>query len=259
MNTYNCKSPSPLLTIVTVVFNGGSSLEKTIKSVINQKIYSFQYIIIDGGSSDETINIIKQYSCAIDYWISEKDNGIYDAMNKGISVATGEWIIFINAGDRLLDNVLGDVEEIFGDLTTDVLYGDVVINKFGKNILDKAKPLQLINYSLPFCHQSAFVRTKHLKSMGFCLDFSICSDYNFFLKAKLQGLSFRYFNAPISIFEYGGVSSGLSSVYLLEKVKIIYKCHYCLIDKLFYLCMFLKMLIPLNRKAIPHIFKRIFK
>lgn len=93
----------PFFSIITVVYNGIESIEETIKSVINQPNLNFEYLIIDGGSKDGTLEVIKKYSQNISYWISEKDEGIYDAMNKGIAKATGDYVYFINCGDYLLE------------------------------------------------------------------------------------------------------------------------------------------------------------
>jgi glycosyltransferase involved in cell wall biosynthesis len=103
------KIKKPLVSIVTVVFNGGDFLEFTIKSVIQQNFVDFEYIIVDGGSTDATLSILKKYEDHIDYWISEADRGIYDAMNKAIDLANGEWLNFMNAGDRFVNcSVLQD-------------------------------------------------------------------------------------------------------------------------------------------------------
>src|SRR5258708_15361904 len=90
----------PVISIITVVYNGEAVLEKTIKSIVGQTYPHTEYIIIDGKSSDQTIEIIKRYENRITFWLSELDNGIYDAMNKGIARATGSWISFMNAGDQ---------------------------------------------------------------------------------------------------------------------------------------------------------------
>ena len=94
----------PLITIITVVFNNKRYLTKTIKSVLNQSYQNIEYIIIDGGSTDGTLKIIKKFDKKIDYWISEKDHGIYDAFNKGLKLATGDLIGFVNSDDILLKN-----------------------------------------------------------------------------------------------------------------------------------------------------------
>ena len=115
----------PLVSVVTVVFNGEKYLEETIQSVINQTYDNVEYIIIDGGSTDGTLDIIKKYEDRIDYWVSERDRGIYDAMNKGIDLASGEWINFMNAGDGL--DSYSILNEIFSNkinLKIGLIYGN---------------------------------------------------------------------------------------------------------------------------------------
>ena len=100
------KNLNPLISIITVVKNNEKYLEETIQSIINQKFKNFEYIIIDGKSTDRTLEIIKKYNTEIDYWISEDDKGIYDAFNKGINIANGELIGFVNSDDVLTPNAL---------------------------------------------------------------------------------------------------------------------------------------------------------
>ncbi|ORM38742.1 hypothetical protein A2G94_05325 [Francisella endosymbiont of Ornithodoros moubata] len=117
----------PLITVITVVYNGEAYLEKIILSVINQTYESVEYIIIDGGSTDGTIDIIKKYESKINYWISEAYNGIYDAMNKGIKLATGDWINFMNAGDLFYNlSVLERLHKNFS-LDLSILSGKVAM------------------------------------------------------------------------------------------------------------------------------------
>lgn len=116
----------PFITIVTVCYNAASVLEGTIKSVISQSCDDYEYIVIDGASKDDTLNIIEEYSEHISKWITEPDKGIYDAMNKGISMAKGKYIWFLNAGDRAYDDRV--VERLKSRAANiDVLYGEVMI------------------------------------------------------------------------------------------------------------------------------------
>lgn len=115
----------PLISVITVVFNGESCLEKTILNVIEQIYPNVEYIIIDGGSTDGTLDIIRRYENQIDYWISEKDKGIYDAMNKGIMTSTGKWINFMNAGDAFYGQAV--LEKIFtSNIDADLIYSDTM-------------------------------------------------------------------------------------------------------------------------------------
>ena len=117
----------PLISVITAVFNDKEHLEQTIKSVITQTYDNVEYIIIDGGSADGTLDIIRKYEHLIDYWISEPDEGIYDAMNKGIDLAAGEWINFMNAGDEFVDkNVIQDNLLLLNSNGTEFIYSDTI-------------------------------------------------------------------------------------------------------------------------------------
>ena len=130
----------PLISIVTVSYNAVATIEQTILSVINQTYSNIEYIIIDGGSTDGTLDVIKKYADKIAYWVSEPDKGIYDAMNKGIKVATGEWINFMNCGDYFVAN--NTLESVFGSgkiyKKAEILYGDSIQLNVEKKINEVA-------------------------------------------------------------------------------------------------------------------------
>ena len=138
------------ISIVTVCYNAVDTIEKTIQSVINQTYQNIEYIIIDGASTDGTVDVINRYRDKIAYFVSEPDKGIYDAMNKAIQVATGEWINFMNAGDFFASN--HTIDNIFGQeanyISQDVIYGDTIYDYSGSPITYKAKPLATLDYRM---------------------------------------------------------------------------------------------------------------
>jgi len=144
-------SDQQLITVVTVVFNGDQLLEETIRSVVRQTYKDIEYIIIDGGSTDGTLDIIKKYEDKIDYWISEPDDGIYDAMNKGIANATGDWIYFINAGDSLFSvKTLENLKLDSLSSATDILYGNfnIIDSQTGLGTFHNMQEIIDINFLL---------------------------------------------------------------------------------------------------------------
>ena len=167
----------PLITVVTVVYNGAESLEQTITSVINQTYDNIEYIIIDGASSDSTLDIIKKYEDKIDYWQSEPDKGIYDAMNKGISLSSGEWINFMNSGDCFFDHDV--IEKIskysINNPIYDIIYGDVV--KKDNTKIKQYSPTY-INFLLErsLCHQSIFAKKRTFINNYFNISYKIIAD-----------------------------------------------------------------------------------
>ena len=211
----------PLISIITVVYNGEKYLEETIQSAINQTYDNVEYIIIDGGSTDGTLEIIKKYEDKIDYWVSEKDSGIYDAMNKGIDLTSGEWINFMNAGDSFFDT--GIMQNIFQNTSYEnihVIYGNtkfVYDENTSKISIPKSK---CHKYHHQFVHQSAFIYTKIQKKYKFDTSFKIAGDSDFFTKIFNLGYKFLHINNTISIFAHGGISSSFSWQSIKEDIYI---------------------------------------
>ncbi|MHC0447285.1 glycosyltransferase family 2 protein [Flavobacterium sp. 3-218] len=246
----------PLISVITVSYNVVNTIEQTILSVINQGFDNYEYIIIDGGSQDGTLEIIKKFEDKITIWVSEPDKGIYDAMNKGVLLAKGEWVNFMNAGDLFANNISKLLNEALIDDSHDVIYGDVFIKKNEILSLDKAREIQQLNYSLNFCHQSSFVRREILIKHPFSLNYKISSDYNLFLNLFINGYNFYYIKSAISIFEYGGISSNASKKYIKERFLIISNSHKGISKKIWFGYKFAKMLLPFNRNTVLNFFKK---
>jgi len=197
----------PLITVVTVVYNGEEFLEETILSVINQTYENVEYIIIDGGSTDGTLDIIKKYDAQIDYWVSEPDGGIYDAMNKGITLATGEWINFMNAGDSFYtDKVLREIFESEISLEVDIFYGNYNVIYPAKKRIRKAGNHANMWKGSQICHQSSFIRCSLHKQNLFDTKTGIVADFRFFYESYQQGACFKYIDVVISNYAAGGIS-----------------------------------------------------
>jgi len=241
----------PLISIITVVFNGEKYLEETIQSVINQTYDNVEYIIIDGGSTDGTLDIIKKYEDQIDYWVSEKDNGIYDAMNKGIDLAAGKWINFMNAGDRFYNKKVLDkiVTKLFSDIVC--AYGNARW-KNGK----KAFP-----FCLPYIlrmpnHQTMFTKSDWLKKNKFDLTYSICADLD--SKMKIDSINgFYKIDELVCICEDGGISQDPLNLSKVQKEMILIhkKYHYLtwpyvILDR-FYI--FIKKILNLKYKSVKNV------
>lgn len=205
-----------MFTVVTITYNAESCVKKTIESIASQVYTGFEYLIIDGQSSDKTLYIAEKYqkdfnTKKISYKIiSESDKGIFDAMNKGISNACGEWIIFMNAGDMFYsDEVFGDIKKWISSNVSDddmILYGDTVVESNG--FYQKRKPGEIdkLVWMQPFYHQSVFVRTELMKNTMFDTQYRIAGDYDLFLKFYLKKLKFCYIPITVSIFGLDGVS-----------------------------------------------------
>jgi glycosyltransferase involved in cell wall biosynthesis len=196
----------PLITVVTVVYNGEDNLEQTIISVINQKYKNIEYLIIDGVSKDNTLNIIKKYENRIDYWISESDKGIYDAMNKGICLAKGDFINFMNCGDSFYSDmtIYSSVRYMIDNNNIDVFYGNT-LTRFNSGIYTVRAEEKIKNRmsDMPFCHQSTFTKTNLLKERNFVLKFKVMADYDFFRYLYINRKIFKYI--PLTISRYDAI------------------------------------------------------
>ncbi len=198
---------SPVCSVVTVTFNNAAELEKTILSVINQDYSNYEFIIIDGGSTDSTMEVITKYSENIDHWVSEDDAGIYDAMNKGIGFSKGKWLNFMNAGDIYINESV--LSKTFIDFNSyneySFLLGNTII-KYDEMQKRFRGDINQIKYGTQFIHQSTFISRKyHLKNF-YDTDESIAADYKFFYSAIHNKEPYFELNQDICLFASGGIS-----------------------------------------------------
>ena len=197
------------ISIITICLNAEKTIEKTINSVISQDYSNLEYIIVDGKSSDNTIGIIKNFHDPRIRWVSEKDNGISDAFNKGINLSTGEFIGLINADDYLVPHAIKSLMNQY-DGNSDVIYGNTIVDdkENGLKIIKKARNPELLKYEMPFIHQSSLVKFSAYKKYGYySTDYKICMDYELFARFYKNGASFQYIDTYVSFFSYGGTSS----------------------------------------------------
>jgi glycosyltransferase involved in cell wall biosynthesis len=212
------------VSIVTVVYNGDKFLEQTILSVLNQTYKNIEYIIIDGGSTDKTVEIIKKYENSLACWVSEKDRGIYDAMNKGVLKATGELVGIINSDDFYSETT--SVENIVAayqnNCTPDILYGNIKFFNPETNQTKVIYPSVLnLNKDMTLNHPSCFLRVDLYKSKLFDINFKICADYDLILFFYLNGKKLLYVDKMITTMRIGGASDNFKlstkEVFMVQK------------------------------------------
>lgn len=195
--------------VITICYNSEDTIERTIKSVIGQPNVDLEYIIIDGKSRDNTINVIKKYEEDIFYWSSEKDKGIYDAMNKGLSKATGDIVSFLNADDWYEDNILSYIGDYFQKHNVDVLTGKV--NRWiGDNkIIDRSveHPIDHLRYTMTVNHQTVFMKKELLNRIGnFSMDYRLAADYELMIRAYYRKARFGQADKYFVNFSNDGIS-----------------------------------------------------
>lgn len=204
------------ITVVTVAFNAREALETTIRNVAGQDYANLEYIVIDGGSADGSLEVIERHAADITRWVSEPDRGIYDAMNKGVAMATGDYCIFMNAGDTFVapdtvNTVVAGMER--GD---DVVYGDIVKNGVLKTSLAPRNCHKMF-----YCHQSAFTSTACLLAFPFDTAHRYSADFKQAKQLILAGKRFRHLPVAVAHFDTHGVSNTQRSKGLWDNVKVV--------------------------------------
>ena len=200
----------PLVSVITVCLNSQEHLEQAIKSVIEQSYDNIEYIIVDGGSSDGTLDIIRRYENETAYWVSEPDREIYDAINKGISHSTGEIVGIINSDDWYEPHAVQVVvEEWLKHRDAKVIYGNMmnVTETPQKTFYLESKPnIQLMKKQMGIYHPSCFITRDIYRREKYDLKFRLAADYALLLKLYLRGVKFHYVNRVLAYFRAGGAS-----------------------------------------------------
>lgn len=245
------------ISIITVCYNSAKTIEKTINSVISQDYPDFEYIIIDGASTDNTLNIIKKYQQTYPIkLISEPDNGIYDAMNKGVNIANGKWVLFLNSDDYLYNKeVISIVIPMLEKTNCDILYGATEFRYDNFNLIKQPSPLKAFWRRMPFCHQSCYTKRQLLINHPFDVSYKIAADYEFLLHHYKNGYYFHKTENIISSYSVNGVSDNLQFEATKECIEILKKeGSYTLKIKLFYKLIALK---PIIKKILPWRLKKV--
>lgn len=223
-----------LVTVITVVYNGEDYIEKTIQSVLEQSYDNIEYLIIDGGSSDGTLDIIQDYEESIDYWISEKDEGIYDAMNKGIKLSSGDIIGILNADDWYNQNAIEEVVNIFkNNEDVSMVHGAMnVYNKHNRLETCYGKSSELDpKYLAPFNHPTCFVSREVYEEIGvFDRSYSTAADYDFMLRFLNANMKAVYTEKVLTNFRQGGITTKVKFSPLVQIWNILRKNGYSLIS-----------------------------
>jgi glycosyltransferase involved in cell wall biosynthesis len=243
-----------LVTVVTIVLNDKTGLEKTINNVLNQTWQNIEYIIIDGKSDDGSLAVIEKHNEQIDYWISEPDHGIYDAMNKGISAANGQWVVFMNAGDCFYDNEVIEETMMAVPASACIVYGDDEIRyPNGLVGIRKAKPLCELWKGIICSHQSILCRRSLLTNFRFNTKYNIVADFEFLCRVFKQNHEFWNSQRVISSISAGGLSDS-------HRIRLrwqYYRCvHRMKIQNSFKVFFFYMLQISLE--AVKILFKKIF-
>lgn len=214
------------LSIITINKNNAQGLNRTILSIAEQTVNDFEYIIIDGASTDESVEVIKMHAGKIDFWVSEPDNGIYNAMNKGIRKSNGKFLLFLNSGDWLADNTVIEKVIPFLNIDFDIISGELYL----KNEKEIIKLLPPQNVNLNYCiehgltHPNTFIKRDLFDQFGYYNETNkIISDWEFFLiVCGLNRCKYEGIQVPISYFTMDGISAK-NQTWAHEETKVALK------------------------------------
>jgi glycosyltransferase involved in cell wall biosynthesis len=208
------------LSIITINRNNSHGLRKTCLSVATQTFKDFEWIIIDGASTDDSVDIIKQHSNNISYWVSEPDSGIYNAINKGIKIATGEYLLFLNSGDYLLHpwTLQEVIDEIKTSKDADVYFSDVITSNYQLHEYNQNVNLDFFIRKGMINHQNCLIRRKLFNHRLYDEKYQITADWQFFLRETLEhNITFFHIETKIAVFDIWGISNKNSEKRHFEK------------------------------------------
>lgn len=211
------------VSIITINYNHAKGLRKTIESVITQTCKDYEYIIIDGGSTDGSVDVIKEHASQIDYWVSEPDGGIYPAMNKGIRIAKGDYCIFMNSGDEFYSkDVIENV--IKQGLREDIVCGDICFGE--RNIVANPDSVTMRTfYKSTLYHQASFIKTQLLREHPYDETMRSAADWKFFMEELVfRNRSYKHIPIVIAKFEGGGISSTQKAISRKEVIEGLKNC-----------------------------------
>jgi len=204
----NHPSQQPVVSVIIPTYNCADTLEVSLQSVLNQDFKDKEIIIVDGGSSDGTLDLLKKYDDQIDKWVSEPDKGVYDALNKGIDLANGEWLYFLGSDDRLYDDTV--FEKFFSTPTdSEFLYGDVMWGENGEVVAGEFTKERF--YTQNICQQAIFYNKKLFQKIGkFNLKYRLVADWVFNMKAfGMKNVNPLYIDTVVAIYSLGGMSTNI--------------------------------------------------
>lgn len=226
----------PTLSVITIVYNNVKDIERTMLSVLNQTYLGVEYIVIDGQSTDGTLEVINRYQSRIAKLVSEKDNGIYDAMNKGLAAATGDYVLFMNSGDEFFD--ASTVAAVFASADdADIYYGETeMINEKGESLGQRRHKApekfswRDFKYGMSISHQAIYIRRSIAEPYG--LRYQLSADIDWIIRAAKKAKKIVNVNRYVAKYLVGGMSKAKHKQSLLERFDIM-KRYYGLIPTVF--------------------------